>query len=134
MFNAAARARLKSLCEASKISLVTSVGVSGGHRALDDAELVVQNLGERRQAVSGARRVGDDVGGRVVLVRVDANDVGRDVVTLGRGGDDNLLGTRGDVLASARAVNEDTSTFDDDVDAHFLPRQLATGLCRRQLG
>ena len=43
-------------------SLITSVGVSGGHRTLDDAELVVQNLGERRQAVGGARRVGDDVG------------------------------------------------------------------------
>ena len=105
-------------------SLITSVGVSGGHGALDDAEAFVQNLGERRQAVSGARGVGDDVGRRVKLVRVDTNDVGRDVVTLGRGRDNNLLGTRGDVLASARAVEKDTGTFDDDVDAHFLPRQL----------
>ena len=58
------------------------------------------------------------------MVRVDANDVGRNVVTLGRGSDNNLLGTSSDVLASARAVEEDTGTFDDDVDAHFLPRQL----------
>ena len=105
-------------------SLITSVGVSGGHGALDDAEAFVQNLGERRQAVSGARGVGDDVGRRVKLVRVDTNDVGRDVVTLGRGRDNNLLGTRGDVLASARAVEKDTGTFDDDVDAQFCPRQL----------
>ena len=27
-------------------------------------------------------------------------------------------------LPSARAVEKDTGTFDDDVDAHFLPRQL----------
>jgi len=105
-------------------SLVTSVGVSGGHGTLDDAEVFVQNLGKRRQAVGGARGVGDDVGRRVELVRVDANDVGRNVVTLGRGSDNNLLGTSSDVLASARAVEEDTGTFDDDVDAHFLPRQL----------
>ena len=105
-------------------SLVTSVGVSGGHGTLDDAEVFVQNLGERRQAVGGARGVGDNVGSRVKLVRVDANDVGRDVVTLGRGRDDNLLGTSGQVLASTRAIEKDTGTFDDDVDAHFLPRQL----------
>ena len=105
-------------------SLITSVGVSGGHGTLDDAEVFVQNLGERRQAVGGARGVGDDVGSRVKLVRVDTNDVGRDVVTLGRGRDDNLLGTSGQVLASTRAIEKDTGTFDDDVDAHFLPRQL----------
>ena len=98
--------------------------IRDSHGTLDDAEVFVQNLGERRQAVGGARGVGDDVGRRVELVRVDANDVGRDVVTLGRGSDNNLLGTSSDVLASARAVEEDTGTFDDDVDAHFLPRQL----------
>ena len=90
MFNASGRARLKSLCEASK-SLVTSVGVSGGHGTLDDAEVFVQNLGERRQAVGGARGVGDNVGSRVKLVRVDANGVGRDVVTLGRGRETTFL-------------------------------------------
>ena len=28
------------------------------------------------------------------------------------------------VLASTRAIEKDTGTFDDDVDAHFLPRQV----------
>ena len=35
-------------------------GVDRGHQPLDDAELVVDHLGERRQAVGGARGVGDD--------------------------------------------------------------------------
>ena len=40
---------------------------------LTKPKLVVQDLGERRQAVGGARGVGDDVGSvRVKLVRVDA--------------------------------------------------------------
>jgi len=104
--------------------LVTSVRVSGGHQTLDQAELVVQDLDERRQAVGRARRVGDDLVGVLVLVSVDAQNVRRDVVALRRGGDDNLLGTRGQVLGSTRGVNEDTGTFDDDVDAQFCPRQL----------
>ena len=105
-------------------ALITSVRVRGGHRTLDDAELVVDHLGERRQAVGGARRVGDNVGRVVVLVGVHTDDVGRDVGALGRGGDNNLLGAGLDVLARARAVEEDARTFDDDVDAHFLPRQV----------
>ena len=46
------------------------VGVDRGHQALDDAELVVEHLGHRRQAVGRARGVGDDVvAGRVVVAR-----------------------------------------------------------------
>ena len=107
-----------------KDALVTGVGVAGGHGAIFNAKLVVEHLGEGREAVRGARRVGDDVGGGVVLVVVDADDVGGDVVALGGGGDDNLLGTRGDVLASAGAVEEHTGAFDDDVNLHFLPGKV----------
>ena len=39
--------------------LVAGVGVDGHHVAAHDAEAVVQHLGHRRQAVGGARRVGD---------------------------------------------------------------------------
>ena len=105
-------------------ALVTSVRVGGGHGTLDDAELVIENLGERREAVRGARRVGNNVRGGIVLVGVDTDDVGRDVRALGRGGDDNLLGASLDVLAGTRTVKEHTGTFNDDVDAHFLPRQV----------
>ena len=105
-------------------ALVTGVGVRGGHQTLDDTESVVENLDERREAVGRARRVGDDLVGVLVLVGVDTEDVGRDVVTLGRGRDDNLLGARGQVLGGARGVDEDAGTFNDDVDAESLPRQL----------
>mmetsp|Transcript_24576 Transcript_24576/g.60390 ORF Transcript_24576/g.60390 Transcript_24576/m.60390 type:complete len:386 (-) Transcript_24576:348-1505(-) len=105
-------------------ALVTGVRVAGGHGALDNAELVVQHLGEGREAVGGARGVGHDVGGGVVLVRVHANDIGGDVVALGGGGDNHLLGASLDVLAGARAVQEHAGALNDDVDAHLLPGQV----------
>ena len=55
--------------------LVVRVGVDRRHPALDDAELLVEDLGDRREAVGRARRVGDDVVlRRVVLLVVDADD------------------------------------------------------------
>src|SRR3546814_5416004 len=47
--------------------------VHGGHQAALDAPLVVEHLGDRRQAVGGARSVGDD---RLAVVRlvVDRSD------------------------------------------------------------
>lgn len=52
---------------ASSAHLVAGVGVGGGHGALDNAKLLVQHLNKRRQAVGGARRVGND-GVRVLVV------------------------------------------------------------------
>lgn len=46
-------------------------GVDGGHESLNDGELVVEDLGEGSKAVGGARGVGDDGVGGVVLVEVD---------------------------------------------------------------
>ena len=50
--------------------LIVGVGVNGGHRAGLDAEGVVKNLGDGREAIGGAGRVGNDVvlGGIVSLV------------------------------------------------------------------
>jgi len=45
--------------------------VCGRHQTLDDAELVVHNLGEGREAVCRARGFGEDVCVRRVLVFVD---------------------------------------------------------------
>ena len=75
-------------------------------------------------AVGGAGRVGHNVGGGVVVIRVHADDVGGDVVALGGGGDDNLLGASLDVLAGAGAVEEDTGALDDEVDVHLLPGEV----------
>ena len=105
-------------------ALVTSVRVGGGHQALDETKLFVEHLDERRETVGGAGRVGDDLVGVLVLVSVDTEHVGRDVVTLGRGGDHNLLGTRSKVLGGARGVDEDAGTFNDNVDTESRPREL----------
>lgn len=64
-------------------------GVDGGHETLDDTEVVVDDLGEGRKAVGGARRVGDDLVARVVLVEVHADDE-HGGISRG-GGDDDLL-------------------------------------------
>jgi hypothetical protein len=40
--------------------LVAGVGVDRGHHAFFDADGIVEDLGDRRQAVGGAGRIGDD--------------------------------------------------------------------------
>mmetsp|Transcript_19258 Transcript_19258/g.58140 ORF Transcript_19258/g.58140 Transcript_19258/m.58140 type:complete len:442 (-) Transcript_19258:83-1408(-) len=105
-------------------ALVPGVGVGGGHHRLDDAEPLVQHLYEGGQAVGGAGGVGHDGGVGVEGALVDTHHVGGDVVTLGGGSDQHLLGTSLNVLAGALGVDEDTGALDDDVDAQLLPRQL----------
>jgi hypothetical protein len=86
-----------------------------------DAERLVQHLGDRRQAVGRARRVGDDVVlGRLVRLEVDAAAQG-DVGVLGRGRDEDLARAAGEVLAAALLVDELAGRLDDDVDAGVLP-------------
>lgn len=99
--------------------LGSSVGVDGGHETLNDTKLVVDDLGERSQAVGGARSVGDDVGRAVVLVLVDTDDVHGSV---GRGGrDDDLLGTTSKMGLGLVNGGEDTSRLDDVVGAGLGP-------------
>ena len=67
------------------------VRVHGGHETLDDAELVVDDLSQWRQAVGCARRVAEDVDRRVVCLLVDtAHEHGR--ISRWRR-DDDLLGS-----------------------------------------
>ena len=105
--------------------LVGGVGVDRGHQALDDAELVVEHLGHRRQAVGRARRVGDHVvAGRVVQLVVDAHHDG-DVVVGGRRGDDDLLGAGVDVRVRLGGVGEEAGGLDDHVGADLAPLEVA---------
>ena len=64
-------------------------GVNSGHQAVNNAELVVDNLGQRSQAVGGAGGVGNDVHVRGVLVLVNTHNEHGSV--LGRSGNNNLL-------------------------------------------
>ena len=68
----------------------------GGHQTLDDAELLVQDLGDGSQAVGGAGGVGHEGHVRGVLVVVDAHDEHRGVV-LGGSAHDDVLGAGVDV-------------------------------------
>ena len=65
--------------------------VHGGHQTLNDAEVVVDDLREGREAVGRARRVRDHGELGVVLLEVDADDEHRGIG--GGRGDDDLLGT-----------------------------------------
>src|SRR6202041_2211319 len=65
--------------------LIVGVGVNRGHGAGGDAESVLQNLGDGREAVGRARSVRNDVVlGGIVGVVIDAQHEGR-VRTVGRG-------------------------------------------------
>ncbi len=89
-----------------------------------DAEGVVENLDDGREAVGGAGGVGDDVVlRRVVLVLVDAEDDG-DVLVAGRGGDDDLLDGAAEVGLGLGGVGEEAGGFDDDLGAYAGPVEL----------
>ena len=67
--------------------------------------------------------VADDVmGRRVIALFVDAED-DRDVLALGRGADDDLLGAGIDMRPRLRGIGEDAGALEDDVDAEVAPRQ-----------
>jgi hypothetical protein len=85
------------------------------HVALLDAEGVVENVGNRRQAVGRAGRVRDDavvLGQRVV---VDAED-DRLVGIVARCGDDDALGAVGEMRAGLFLRREDAGAFQRDVN------------------
>ena len=85
--------------------LVGGVGVDRRHQAVPDADGLVQDHRDRREAVGRAGGVGDDVVALgVVGVVVDAEDevgVGR-LVALGGGGEDDLAGAGVEVAARRR--------------------------------
>lgn len=64
--------------------------MDGGHQTLDDAEIVVNDLGERSQAVGCAGCIGDDLVAGVVRIQVDTTHEHRGIS--GRSRDDDLLG------------------------------------------
>jgi hypothetical protein len=82
-----------------------------------------QHVHDRGKAVGGAARVGDDVVlGGIVLIVVHAHHEGA-VLTLGGSGDDDLLGTGGDVALGFFGIGEEAGGLDDDFHAELLPGQ-----------
>ena len=105
-------------------ALIVRVAVDGRHEPALDAERIEQHPGDRRQAVGGARGVGDHlVLLRVVLLVVDAEGE-REVLALGGRGDDHLLRAGGDVLLRVHPVGETARALEHDVAAVLLVRKL----------
>jgi len=95
----------------------------GGHDALLDAEVFVDDLGQRGETVGGAGGVGHDAQVLGVLLAVHAHHEHGSVV-LGRNGHDDFLGTADEVLGCAGIVEELASGFDDVVGAVVAPQDL----------
>ncbi|MNM86413.1 hypothetical protein D3C81_985640 [compost metagenome] len=103
--------------------LVVGVGMDGGHQPLLDAELAVQHLGDGRQAVGGAGRIGND------LVRGAQNIVvdpihHRGVRTLGRCRNNHLASARRQMGSGLGAFGEQPGAFEHHIDRLGFPRQL----------
>ena len=103
--------------------LVAGVGMDRGHEAGFDADRVVEHLGDRRQAVGGARGVGDDLVVLGQLVVVDAEDHG-EIGAVGGRRNQHALGAGGQMRRGLVLGGEDAGALQRDVDAEILPRQL----------
>src|SRR4028119_486152 len=102
-------------------------GVNGGHVARVDAEVVLQHLHKRDDAVGRAGGVRDHLValGVVVLVVYLEDEGGVDV--LGGGGDRYLLGAALEVLGGTVAAGEDAGGLHDNVGAARAPGALGRG-------
>jgi hypothetical protein len=114
-------------------ALVVGVGVDGGDEALGDAELVVEDLGQRRQAVGGTRGVRDDAVLGPQGVVVDADDDHGVHRLLRRHREHHLAGPRRQVAGERLAGAEDAGRLDDHVDPEPAPRDLRGIAERRHL-
>ena len=105
-------------------------GVDRRHEAALDAEGVVEDLRDGREAVRRAGGVGDDVLTGVGRV-VHAVDEHRGRV-LGRSGHDDLLGAGRDVGARLLVREEQARGLDDDLGADVAPLEGGRILLRRE--
>ena len=105
--------------------LVTCIAVGGGHRALDDAELLIQHLYHRRHAVGGATGIAENVPIFVaVLIGVDANHESTHFCSLARSRKNHLLSAGFKVLAGSYIVVENTRGLDDQIHAPLFPGKV----------
>src|SRR6202000_1348989 len=101
--------------------LVVRVTVNGGHRALLDSELLVDDLDHRPQTIRGAGCVGNDVVlGGIVGFFIHAQHNGN-VLVLGGSGNDDFFHWTAQVLGRVFGVREFARGFYDDLGAHAGP-------------
>jgi len=105
--------------------------VDGRHEPLLDAVRLVDDLGERGQAVGGAARVRHDVGPADVLLVIHPHDVHRSI--LGRGRDDDLLRPPGEMGARLRGGREHARGLADVIGPDGPPRDLGGVHAREEL-
>nr|GMD10958.1 GapA [Ipomoea batatas] len=60
----------------------------------------------------------------VIILFIDTNNISWNISTFSRCSDDNLLGSRLDVLSRTWTINEHTSSLYDNVNPHFSPGKL----------
>ena len=96
--------------------------MDGGHEALDDAEVVINNLGQRRKAVGGAGSVGHDLDVGGVSIEVDAADEHRRVV-LGRAGEHDDLRAGIQMILRLFLGQERAGALEHILNAQLTPGQ-----------
>ena len=103
--------------------LIACVGVNGRHIAALNADKIIQDFGDRGEAVGGAGCVRDDfiVAGQRVMVH--AEDDGLVGICAGRRNQD-ALGASFKVGRSFVLGGEDAGTFHRNINTHFAPRQI----------
>ncbi len=104
--------------------LVVGVGVNRRHDAVLHADLLVQRLDQRREAIGRAGRVRDDLvrGFEDVVIHAVNDRLFHAGTTRCR--NDDLLRAARDVLAGRFRRAEQARALVDDVDAEIAPRQL----------
>lgn len=73
--------------------LRSGASVSGGHESFSDSPVLVDDVGNWGEAVSGARSVGNDSHAWVIEFVVDSDDESGGSFVLGGGGEDNVPGS-----------------------------------------
>ena len=106
-------------------ALVTGVAVSGRHRALDDAEFLIQHLHHRRHAIGGAAGVAEDVPIFVaVLISVNPHHKGTNLCALARCRENHFFGTCFEVLTGTNIIVKYASGLNHQVNAPLFPGQV----------
>ena len=105
-------------------TLIVGIGMDGGHGAAVDAESVLNDFGDGREAVRGARRVGNDVMLRRVIGLVVYTKNKSGVGAIGRRGDDDFLHRSAEMFLRVGAFGEKAGGFHDDFRANRGPIEL----------